>query len=111
MTRVGWPRLPARPTAVRLLAVMPAFASACPAGSVTWRKVSRAFDESKRSTCHDGGASGEGARTGRGEATPMIDPAQRRPVTAICGGSIAAPGRRPARHEGGQPHVKSYPTD
>src|SRR5829696_9632139 len=44
--RAPAPRLPARPTAVRLLAVMPALARAWPAGSVTWRKVSRALDES-----------------------------------------------------------------
>jgi hypothetical protein len=73
------------------LAVMPALARAWPAGSVTWRKVSRAFDESTRIPVGTGAPLGGAPWRNLGRLALLIDPAQRRPVTAICGGSIAAP--------------------
>src|SRR6266511_3349467 len=49
------PTLPARPSAVRLLAVNPALASAWPAGSVTCRKLSRALFEESTEILSTGG--------------------------------------------------------
>src|SRR5215218_1743801 len=96
--RAPAPRLPARPMPVRLLAVMPALARAWPAGSVTWRKVSRALDESTGLPVGDGDAPwGERPWLNLGRLALLTDPAQRRPVTAICGGSIAATWRHRGR--------------
>src|SRR5215211_444237 len=110
--RAPAPRLPASPIAVRLLAVMPALARAWPAGSVTWRKVSRALDESTRTTCSGRGRLPGGApMRDQGRLTLPTDPLNDDRLRQYAVVASPLPGGDTGDIEGGWLPVKSYPTD